>query len=309
MYTYFNNWGIDTAQRALQSYSNLYAKNVEQLSTGKRINEAADDVAGAVFTADIKAKIASADSAKQNISDAITLISTTDSALETVENLLQSIRSDFVAATTGTATTAEVDAYQNSINSAIGQIDAISQDTEFNGFTLFDGSQDFVIQTGINDGNTTTLYFQRNTGTNYRGIAIDVTRTVGGSDEGHLVENVPTAGFSIDELSVNSVNVNTYGNDNIGTTANGLDVIDTLISNAGRMRGTLGGYQNALESKLSHITGMQANWETARANREDVDIVEVTEQLSVNDLMRQAAASTIANAQSARSELVLSLLP
>lgn len=304
----YSSSAVSTAQRAVAFHTKSFSKNVQQLATGKKIINAADDPSGLTMVSKMKAKIASAESASKNISDAITLLSTTDSALETVTDLLQDIRADFVSATSGTASAGDLDALQASINEKIGAIDSISTQTEFNGFSVLDGSQNFIIQTGVNDGETVTLNFQANTGTNFQGIAISVSQEVGGADEGHMVENVPTGGFALDELSVNSVNVNAYDNGNYGLTANGLETIDAMIDNVSRMRSTVGASGTSMESRLENLSNMAANWDAARSNREDVDVAKASSEMSKNQILRESAIAMLSQAN-ASSGTALSLLP
>jgi flagellin len=304
----YSSSAVNTAQRAVAFHTKGFSKSVEQLATGKKLNSAADDPSGLSMVAKMKAKIASADSASRNISDAITLLSTTDSALETVTSLLQDIRADFVSATSGTASPGDLDALQASINEKVGAIDSLATQTEFNGFSVLDGSRNFIIQTGVNDGDTVTLNFQANTGTNYRGIAISVSQEVDGADEGHMVENVPTGGFALDELSVNAPNVNNYTNGNVGLTANGLNTIDTMIDNVSRMRSTVGGYISAMDSRLENLSNMAANWDAARSNREDVDVATASSSMSKNQILRESAIAMLSQAN-ASSGIALSLLP
>lgn len=308
MFLSYGSPAVYSAQRAVAFHTKNFSKNIEQLSTGKQINSAADDPSGMTMVSKLKAKIASADSAAKNISDAITLLSTTDSALETVTGLLQDIRADFVKATSGTASAGDLDALQSSINEKVGAINSIATQTEFNGFTVLSGAQDFTIQTGVNQGNTVTLNFRADTGTNYRGIAVSVSQEVGGNDEGHMVENVVTAGFGLDELSVDAVNVNAYDNGNYVLTANGLTVIDTMIDNVSRMRSTVGGYISAMDSRLENLGNMATNWDIARSNREDVDVAKASSEMSRNQILRESATAMLAQANSS-SELVLNLLP
>jgi flagellin len=299
---------VNTAQRAVAFHTKSFSKNVQQLATGKKIINAADDPSGLSMASKMKAKVASADSALKNMSDAITLLNTTDSALETVTGLLQDIRADFVTATSGTASGGDLDALQASINEKVNAIGTIGTQTEFNGFSLLDGSQDFVIQTGVNDSETVTLNFEANTGTNFQGIAISITQEVGGADEGHMVENVPTGGFALDEISVNAPGVNSPDGGNRGLTGNGLATIDAMIDNVSRMRSTVGGYIAGMESRIDNMSAMQANWDAARSNREDVDVARASSEMSRNQILKESAIAMLSQAN-ANSQSVLSLLP
>ena len=107
---------------------------------------------------------------------------------------------------------------------------------------------------------------------------------------------MPTGGFALDELSVNSVNVNNYTNGNVGLTANGLDVLDTMIDNVSRMRSTVGGQITAMDSRLENLSNMAANWDAARSNREDVDVAKASADLASSQVLKAAAISTLTQA-------------
>lgn len=116
--------------------------SLEKLSSGYRINKAADDAAGMAISRKMKTQIAGLDQASRNASDGISVIQTAEGALTEVHSMLQRMRELSVEAANGTLTEDDRQAIQDEINQLCGEIDRISTDTEFNTKTLLDGSLD-----------------------------------------------------------------------------------------------------------------------------------------------------------------------
>lgn len=117
-------------------------RSLERLSSGYRINKAADDAAGMAIARKMKTQIAALDQSSRNASDGISVIQTAEGALTEVHNMLQRMRELSVQAANGTLTVDDRQAVQDEINELLGEIDRISTDTEFNTKTLLDGSLD-----------------------------------------------------------------------------------------------------------------------------------------------------------------------
>ena len=162
------------AQRALGGNTFNLQKNIEKLSTGFRINRAADDAAGLSISEKLTSQIRGLEKAEQNIGDGISMVQTAEGALSIVQDNLQRIRELVVQASNGTNSDNELDAIQREINARIGTIADIGTDTEFNGLALLDGTlgggtaatvtaagatQDFALQTGSDDGQQTFINF------------------------------------------------------------------------------------------------------------------------------------------------------
>jgi len=130
-----------TAWRNLNQISGQLGKSVERLSSGYRINKAADDPAGLVLSENLRAQIVGMDQALSNTQDAISMIQTAEGALTEIHSLLDSMRSLALhAANTATITTEAIEADQQQMDSAIESIDRIATTTAFAGKKLLDGS-------------------------------------------------------------------------------------------------------------------------------------------------------------------------
>jgi flagellin len=136
------NTNIDAieAQRQLGLVSMDFSKAVQRLSSGLRINSAADDAAGLAISQKLKTQITGFDQGSRNAQDAISMVQTSESALNTTQQMLQRMRQLAVEAANGTYTDSDRKNIQAEINQLISEIDRISQQTDFNTKKLLDGS-------------------------------------------------------------------------------------------------------------------------------------------------------------------------
>ncbi|MCE2929522.1 MAG: flagellin FliC, partial [Candidatus Caenarcaniphilales bacterium] len=149
------------AQRALANNTLGLQRNIEHLSTGFRVNRAADDAAGLSIANKLTTTIRGLDKSKQNAADGISLIQTAEGSLSIIQENLQRIRELVVQGVNGTNGTNEKNALQREINERVKLIDDISQATKFNGISLLyqntAATADVLLQTGADAGQTTTV--------------------------------------------------------------------------------------------------------------------------------------------------------
>lgn len=297
------------AQRALRINTSNLKSNIERLSTGLRINRAADDAAGLSISNKLTTSIRGLDKAMQNAGDGVSLIQTAEGGLSVIQENLQRIRELVIQGTNGTNGTNELDAIQREINERIRIIDDIGKATKFNNQALLVSATDKVLQTGANSNETTTITLTSHTLAN-TGVDIDIStvRVSGTTEYGELIEGTAT-GFALDRLqlsgaSVNSVNYATH------TTNVAADVsdIDQMIDNVSRMRSYLGAIQNSLESKMDFLDIARENAESSRSRIQDVDVAKESSILVKNQILQQTASSMLAQAN-AQPQIALQLLP
>ena len=130
------------ANNQLAKTNSMLDKSLERLSSGYRINSAADDSAGLAISEKMRTQIAGLDQASRNASDGISVIQTAEGALVEVEAMLQRMRELAVQSANGTYTAEDRDAIQAEIDQLSGEITRISKTTEFNTMTLLDGNID-----------------------------------------------------------------------------------------------------------------------------------------------------------------------
>jgi len=275
------------AQRALNFNTTNLKRNIENLSTGYRINRAADDAAGLSISTKLTTTIRGLEKAKQNASDGISLIQTAEGGLQIVQENLQRIRELVVQGANGTNGPDELDALQREINERVRAIDSIAKSVKFNGIDLLydnknvsgsDPLDNIKLQTGAYNDETTTLNFQAGTSSGNTGIEIDVAykRLANDTEHGTLVEGT-TAGFSLDsihlgnsDMTVNSVRkIDTPSENNTTITPENMD---KMIGNVSRMRSYLGAMQNALDSKVEYTDIAIQNANESRSRILDTDI-------------------------------------
>eukprot|EP01064_Diplonema_japonicum_P003907 TRINITY_DN12586_c0_g1_i1.p1 TRINITY_DN12586_c0_g1~~TRINITY_DN12586_c0_g1_i1.p1 ORF type:complete len:385 (+),score=11.81 TRINITY_DN12586_c0_g1_i1:76-1230(+) len=144
--------------RQLNAGSNSAAKNMEKLSSGLRINRAGDDAAGLAISEKMRSQIRGLDMASKNAQDGISLIQTTEGALNETHSILQRMSELATQAANDTNTTSDRDELQKEMDQLSSEVTRISTDTEFNTKKLLDGTADkLTFQIGANEGQTMSL--------------------------------------------------------------------------------------------------------------------------------------------------------
>jgi flagellin len=139
------------AHRQLVGTSANMAKSMEKLSSGFRINRAADDAAGLAISEKLRSQIRGLAQSQRNTQDAVSLVQTAEGALQEVHSMLQRVRELAVQYQTGSLSTSDKEAIQSEVNQLSSEIDRIGQTSKFNGITLLAGST-VSFQVGANDG-------------------------------------------------------------------------------------------------------------------------------------------------------------
>ncbi|WP_423799771.1 flagellin [Neobacillus sp. SAB-20_R2A] len=127
------------AYHQLSANSNAASKNLEKLSSGLRINRAADDATGLAISEKMRAQIRGLDQASRNAQDGISLIQTAEGAMNETHSILQRVRELANQAANGTSTTQDKENIQTEVNQLINEIDRVASDTEFNSFKILNG--------------------------------------------------------------------------------------------------------------------------------------------------------------------------
>lgn len=141
---------LTRSQSALQT-------SMERLSSGLRINSAADDAAGQAIANRMSAQITGLSQAQRNANDGISVSQTAEGALNQINDNLQRIRQLTVQAQNGTNSASDLSSIQNEINQRLAEVNRVSTQTSFNGVKVLAKDQDLKIQVGANDGETITL--------------------------------------------------------------------------------------------------------------------------------------------------------
>jgi flagellin len=140
------------AQRNLQSTEMKLSQSMERLSSGLRINSAADDVAGYAISQRLQAQVNGLNQAAQNSQDAISLAQTAQGSLNDVTQMLQRVRELAVQYANGTTSETDQEAIKSEVNQLVSEMERVGETTKFNGVSLLSGEATISFQVGANDG-------------------------------------------------------------------------------------------------------------------------------------------------------------
>jgi flagellin len=269
-----NNVEAFNAHRQLSTTSSKAAKSMEKLSSGYRINRAADDAAGLAISEKMRAQIGGLTQAQRNAQDGVSLVQTAEGALNEVHSMLQRVRDLKVQYENGTLDTDDKASIVAEVTQLAEEITEISTKTEFNGIALLDGT----------GGSAGVISFQ---------VGANTAETIS-------VTTVDIAGAS-----------GTGAVDGVNSTATweavDLDAIDTAINNISTVRSDFGAVQNRLEHRLNNLATYQENLVASESRIRDVDMASEMVNFTKLGILQQAGTSMLAQANQAPQN-VLSLL-
>lgn len=255
--------------RNMTMQNNQVMRSMERLSSGMRINRAADDPAGLAISEKMRAQIRGLSMAGRNIQDGISLFQTAEGALNETHAILQRMRELSVQAANGTVTDSDREALSLEFVELKKEITRISKDTEFNTLPLLDGSRSSLkIQAGANAGQSIEFF-----------IGDMSAETIGLSDA--------------------SISSQSKANDAIG-------LLDNAIKNVSSERSRIGAYTNRLEHAYNNTLVMEENLIAAESRIRDVDIAKEMMALTKANILLQAGQYVLAmHMQQAQSVLQL----
>ena len=267
------------AQRNLNRTQSMQQKSLERLSTGMRINSAADDSAGLAISTKFKSQLRSMDQAQRNANDGISLIQTAEGALDQMGDILGRARELAVQSSNGTLTTSDRSFIDSEFRSLVNEMDRIVSTTEFNGRKLLNGSASAGVSFQIGINNTA----------NDR-ITVSIT-------------NVGTK-------KIGTSTTNSLFSQSLSTASKAqasLSVIDDAISDLSTVRAKLGSAQNRLDVSIENLGSGIENLSAANARIRDVDVAKETAALTRGQILSQAGISVLAQANQA-PQAALSLI-
>lgn len=244
---------------------------MERLSSGLRINSAADDAAGMAIANRMGSQITGLSQAQRNANDGISISQTAEGALGQVNDNLQRIRQLTVQAANGTNTSTDLASIQKEISLRLAEINRIGSQTSFNGKKVLDvsGSAATIkIQVGANDGETISLSLSK----------------------------VSTSTLSVASFSVSS---------GVGSTA--LKTLDDAIAKVDGWRSDLGAAQNRFQSAIDNLATTTTNLSAAQSRIQDADYAVEVSNMTRAQILQQAGTSVLAQANQV-PQTVLSLL-
>ena len=291
------NIAATQAADASNTAARMTAQAMQRLSTGMRINSAADDAAGLAISNTMTSQIDGMQQSVSNANDGISLAQTAGGALTEVTNMLQRIRQLAVQSASGTYQASDRTSMQSEVSNLTQQIAGILGSTTFNGVNVFaitsgapaaDGSQDITttIQTGANNGETVVI----------RSPAFDGAQLFGTSGGvGQTTYNGASGTVQAMDVSNQTVSATTITN------------VDAIIVQVNATQAAMGAAQNRLTSVVNNLNTNITNLSSARSRIQDTDYSAETTNLAKAQILSQASTAMIAQANQSQQN-VLSLL-
>ena len=278
------NTGALYAQQALTSNARGLSTVMQQLSTGKRINNAVDDVAGMAISTRLTSQIRGLNQAVRNTNDGVSLIQTAEGATDQVTNMLQRMRELAVQASNDTNNTQDRSYLDLEFQALTSQIDNIANFTQSNGTSVLNQTNGrsteqgrsgvFTFQVGANSGQTISITLDNMTTESGKGVLSSIA-----------------------------------GNNITGTTSSGsaLGVIISALDTISYARSNMGAVISRLQFTGDNLANVSAKAQESRSRIEDTDYSQATTELAKRNIIQQAAQAMLAQANQA-PQLVLQLL-
>ena len=245
-------------------------KSLEKLSSGLRINRAADDAAGLAISEKMRGQISGLNQAVRNAQDGISLIQTAEGALNETHAILQRMRELAVQSVNDTNTDGDRTQLQSEVSQLMAEINRIASTTEFNTKKLLNGTASaLVFQIGANANQTMTL----------------------------AIGSMNTTAIGISAVSIATAS---------GATA-AITAIDTAITNVSTERANLGAVQNRLEHTIANLGVAAENLSAAESRIRDVDMAQEMAKFTKTQILVQAGTAMMAQANM-KPQAVLKLL-
>jgi flagellin len=264
-----------SAQRYLQTNSQMQNKSLEQLSSGSRINHAGDDAAGLAISEKLKSEIRSMKQAKRNANDGVSLVQVAEGSLNEISNILIRLRELSIQGSSDTIGDKERGFIDKEVQHLKLEVDRISNGTEFNGTKLLNGTGgDLDIQIGIHNNPI----------------------------EDRFVFDSSNRVTTLEALGITNVSTATRAD-----SQQNLESLDGAISKLSENRSGLGALQNRLMSAINNLENYQENLSAANSRIRDTDMAEATSELVKQNILTQANIATLSQANSI-PQLALKLL-
>jgi len=275
-----------SAQRNLDSASNRLSTSYQRLSSGLRINRASDDAAGLAIAENLRAGSSTATVAMRNANDGISVITIADQAVGQITNVLSRMAELATQSSNGVVDNIQRSALQNEFTALASEIERIAVTTKFNGLRLLDGQNDITFQIGFDGASTSQLTYG----------AVDV-RLAG---MGLAQTGSSTPSFSI---------IGQVGGEVESQVAarSALDAIQVALTSVNQKRGNLGALESRLEVTINNLQVARENFKAAESRIRDVDVATEAAELTRLNILQQAGAAVLAQANQA-PQLALQLL-
>ena len=244
--------------RVLGRSTKALNQSLERLSSGLRINRAADDAAGLAIAEGFRSMVSGTQVAQRNSQDGISLVQTAEGGLSETTNILQRIRELAVQAANGTQSDTNRASIETEVQQLLAQIDDIALDTEFNGIRVLSAAQTVTLQSGALTSQTLTI---------------------------------TVTGAKTNDLGVSAVHVSS-----MALAVSAISTVDNAIKSVNTLRSSLGAYQNRLEFTINTLAIQEENSAASESAIRDANIATEVIGFTRNQILVAAGTSVLAQA-------------
>jgi flagellin len=303
------------AQRSLMASSKELQSAMERLSTGKKINSAADDAAGFAIAESMTAQVRGLSMSAKNANDALGLLKVVENATNDVTDMLQRIRELAVQAQSGTNSTGDIANLQLEANALIDEINRVSEDTTYNGKAYVGGDAGSInIQVGYNDGDVISITTY-NIGAASLGVEVNSTgfklyeaaRNYTSNEVNASTDDAITATTQIRPAQYLDISKTATIAAGSVTDPGALQIISGAIDQVAGYKAEWGAGQNRLQYTVSNLMNVVEFTTAARSRIQDADFAVEAARLAKAQVLQQTGTAMLAQANAA-PQLALQLL-
>jgi len=248
---------IDAA-RTLRRTTSALNKSMERLSSGLRINRAADDAAGLAVAEGFRSQVSGTQVSQRNAQDGVSMVQTAEGALSETTNILQRVRELAVQASNGTQSDDNRAALNTEVTQLLAQVDSIATDTQFNGVKVLSTAQTVTLQAGAQVSQTLSI----------------------------AVQGAKTSDLGVSTVAVSSM----------ALAVSAISTIDTALKSVSTLRSNLGAYQNRLEFTINTLAIQEENASASESAIRDADIAKETVAFTRSQILVSSGTSVLAQA-------------
>ena len=266
-----NNIVAFRAANTLNSTQGALSQTLSRVSTGLRVNSAADDAAGSAVAANLSTQARSGRQAIRNANDGVSVIQTAEAATKEVGNILDRMRELAVQSSSETLANSERDYINDEFDALSDEIERIADATEFNGLNLANGDKaSLTVQVGVTSGTES-----------------EVSITLG-------------------DISISNLGVATTDADlTVASSAqSAIDTIDTAIDSVNSIRASYGATQNRLDSSMNNMSAYVESLTSAASQIMDADYAHETAEMTRLQVMQQAGVAALSQARSMNTSVI-----
>ena len=261
------------AQRNVGNSSDRLNQSYQRLASGLRINKSSDDAAGLAIAEGLKADSTLATVAIRNANDGISVIAIAEQAIGQIGNILNRLAELAQQSANGVYDTTQRSALQNEFTALTSEIERIAITTSFNGIDLLSNGQNLVFQVGFDGTSLSQL--------GYGGINATL-QAIGLADAGSSASTYSiSAATDLEAQSAARL---------------ALQAINNALASVGRNRGNLGALESRLSASISNLQGARENFKAAESQIRDLDVAQEASELTRLNILQQAGAAVLAQA-------------